>query len=303
MCAIFGVSYQPGRQRAQQWTPTELAQLMFRCVAQAGPDAFGLMWCTADGEIRSAKWAGPPDDLDLLAEVDLPDDIAWFIGHARDSRPAAGGHGPPSEPLNNHPVRHHHIAGVHVGTITNYRRILKVTGRMDDRAEVDSEAIFAAVARYGPRRGLASVNGILAIAFVDLRDPSTIRLARSWGAPIGTAWTAGGALAFSSQRATLSAVGADAATQVTGQYQLLSVCQGGITGREQYRPVRWTSPDGANRIRAIATWPMHTVVRRMRRSPVDHGRPLFDPPSLLADLARRRTASSLSGPPIPGGSR
>jgi Glutamine amidotransferase domain len=291
MCSIVGISFGPGGHRRQRWSVTELAQLMLRSVAHVGPDAFGLMWCTRAGEVHAAKWVGSAGNPGLLAEVDIPGDAAWFVGHVRDSRRGGDGRGSASEPANNHPVRHGNIIGVHAGLISNHRRILARTGRADDRAEVDSEAVFAAVARLGPVAGLASVNGHLAVGFADVLDPATVRLARSWGAGwLHLARTGGGALAFASHNLPLAVIGAtDDIVRVTGRYQLLTIHQGRITGQRQYRPIRWIGRDGANRIRRITEVTWRWATSPMRPAGEDRGQPVpFEPASLLADLAATR---------------
>jgi hypothetical protein len=299
MCSIIGASFGTGGHRAERYSVTELAQLMLRCAAPTGQDAFGLMWCARDREIRSAKWVGSAANPGLLAEVALPDDSRWFVGHVRDARQHAGARGSASEPLNNHPVRHRNITGVHAGLISNYRRILDGAGRADARAEVDSEAVFAAIAQLGPVAGLASVNGHLAVGFADDLDPATLFLARSWGAGrIHLARTGGGALAFATRQLPLTIVGATHANlRVSGRYQLLTIREAGITEQQQYRPVSWTSRDGVNRIRAILTFTWRQSTSPMRRSGDDSGQPVsIDPAALLAELAAARRTGSTSEP-------
>lgn len=262
MCVILGVSYDISS-RPETPAPTDQAKAMLRSVADGGPDAFGLAWCTHDGVIRHVKCAGRADDPELTNQIDLPYDIQWFIGHVRDTRPALGGRGTATEPSNNHPIWHGSVIGVHSGSITNHRRILEKTGRTDDRAQVDSEAIFAAVHRLGVPAGLAQVNGTLAVALARATDPAVLFLARSWGPNLFLGRARGSGIAFASQRSALDAVQANLEiTHVTDQYQLLYINGGQVTHQSQYRPISWLSRDGTNRVRELSWGTARQLIAR-----------------------------------------
>lgn len=245
MCGIFGISYGPKGPQAEDWTPTELAEIMFPAIIHRGPHAWGYMYCPADAEqIDYFKSEGRCDTASALKQVDIPEDVRWLVGHVRFAT-----HGSPSNLANNHPIHHGDIVGVHNGVLRNWRGILQETGRSDESAEVDSEAIFAAVNKWGPRGGLTRINGDMVAVYAKTDHPEVLRIARSFGRPLVYATTPAGSLIFASECTVLEATGIDTSepVELTGKYRLLTVKQGRITERSQYRSDSWKNFDGGVR--------------------------------------------------------
>jgi hypothetical protein len=243
MCGIWGVAYGPGGPESEMWTPAELAQLMFPAIAHRGKHAWGWMACNAAASaVDYFKMEGRCDTREALETMpDIPGDARWVVGHVR-----AATHGSPAILANNHPIEHGEVIGVHNGVLRNHRVILEETGRQDPVATVDSEAIFASINKWGMRGGLARVQGDMVSVFAHLGNPAVLRIARSFNRPLVYATTAAGSLIFASEECVLEATGLDygPVTNFKGKYRMLTVRQGRITERVQYRADSWKNFEG-----------------------------------------------------------
>lgn len=200
MCGIFGISYGPDGPLNEDWTPSEFMQIMFPAIVHRGPHAYG--WMYYDGEsIRYSKFEGKADTKKALATMHIPDTgIQWLVCHVRYFT-----HGSPSNPLNNHPIPHGDFIGVHNGVLRNHEAILKQTGREDPKTQVDSEAIFAAVNKWGHRKGLNKIRGDMVTVYANAQKPTTLHVARTEGRPLVLCQSAGGARIFASEEKVIDA--------------------------------------------------------------------------------------------------
>lgn len=137
-------------------------------------------------------------DDDAMKYLDIPSDAQWWLGHVRLAT-----HGTPAYPGNNHPIVHKRWGVVHNGIIRNYEVVLNKTGRALPHTEVDSEAIPAAVNKWGVKSGLRAMKGDMAVALVKRTKPDTIYLARGEGRPLYIAVSKTGAVYFASERQIL----------------------------------------------------------------------------------------------------
>lgn len=255
MCGIFGISYGPEGAAGEPWTPTEMATLMFPAIVHRGPHAFGWMSYNPTTGISTAKHKGKVNLKRNLAKVEIDPDCAWFVGHVRWAT-----NGTPDYHGNNHPLTHGSVVGVHNGVLRDWEPILAETGREDDLAEVDSEAIFAAVNKWGVKEGLAKINGNMVTVFTQTMHPEILNIARSVGRPLVYATTPAGSLIFASECCVVDACGygfdEKEYTDMLGQYRLLVVKEGKVTERSQYRTPPAPAP------RTPAAFPLQTAYER-----------------------------------------
>lgn len=245
ICGIWGISYGPLGPDGEEWTASEFAEILFPAVVHRGPHAYGWMsFNPADG-ITIEKHIGRADTKKALATMRLDHQAKWVVGHVRYAT-----HGDPKNLNNNHPLVHGSIVGVHNGVLRNYASILRETGREKDNTQVDSEAIFAAVHKWGMRGGLARIQGDMVTVFANTAHPDVLRIARSHGRPLVYATTPNGSLIFASECAVIEATGIDLIGgqtpyyDLTGRNRMLTVRQGRITERTQYRSDSWKSFEG-----------------------------------------------------------
>lgn len=235
MCGIFGISYGPGGAAAEEWSPTEYAQQMFPAIVHRGPHAFGWMSYNPETGIDVVKHVGKVTDDHNSALISLDDNCSWFVGHVRFYT-----NGSPDNLANNHPLVHGGVVGVHNGVLKDWEPILAETGREDPTAEVDSEAIFAAVNKWGITEGLRRINGNMVTVFTETKHPAVLHIARSVGRPLVYTTTPTGALVFASECCVIDSceIQHDDYINLNGQYRHLTVTKGKVVGREQYKVVQ-----------------------------------------------------------------
>lgn len=203
---------------------------MFPAMIHRGRDAWGWMECDQQGNIGITKMAGECTRPEALGAMQVSPNITWWVGHVR-----AATNGDPCYMGNNHPVEHGSIVGVHNGVISNYESILKKTGRQDPKAKVDSEAIFAAIHKWGHAKGLSRVIGSMVVVYVDKRYPHSLRIARSQQRPLVLAKTPAGSLMFASEEEILRQTDIDFKwMKIVQQHNLLRVKGGKIRERVVY---------------------------------------------------------------------
>lgn len=232
MCRVMGVIFGPGGPEAEEFTPTQAGRRMLPALVRGGPHAYGWMHWDGKGGVVRKRYVGRSDAPRNIRRIQAPRDLRWFVGHTRWAT-----HGDPKHEWNNHPILHGNIMGIHNGVLRNHDTILDITGREDERSEVDSEAIFAAVNRWGVEEGLRSIQGDMVTIFVDQREPDVVNIARSDGRPLVMAWTKNGSLVFASEKQALVKLGVPLSeyTTMRGDNRLLQVRDGVIFNRVTYR--------------------------------------------------------------------
>jgi hypothetical protein len=179
----------------------EIAAVLFPALVNQGPHAYGWMsYNEQDDEIEHRKFPGRCDTEtaweNILVNVDPK--AKWLVGHTRWAT-----HGDPKDNRNNHPVEHGQIIGVHNGVLSNHKDILAVTGRDDEETEVDSEAIFAAVNKWGGSKGLRRILGSMVTVYADYRKPHLLYIGRSHGRQLTLGFTTKGNMIFASDESAL----------------------------------------------------------------------------------------------------
>jgi glucosamine 6-phosphate synthetase-like amidotransferase/phosphosugar isomerase protein len=160
---------------------TLAAQALLAGIAERGADAAGYAYRTpGDGRVRGRKQRSGASAL--LETVEIPSEASEALIHVRDY---TKGH--PTIEVNNHPVRHGAVVGIHNGVIFNDEEILDRYGfeRAHPEMTVDSEAIFALVEHFeGCGQPLQELRGSMACAWLDERRPDVLFVVRGVGRPL-----------------------------------------------------------------------------------------------------------------------
>lgn len=203
MCGIAGYSLSPESEVER----TLAAQALLAGISERGADAVGFAHRVDDGTVAVTKLRGGASAL--LDEISVPRETNQALLHVRDHTK-----GTPDISLNNHPIRHGAVVGVHNGVIENDDAILTRYGieRFAPEMTVDSEAIFALMEqRRNDGRRLRELRGTMATAWLDERQPESLFLARGISRPLWLGETST-ELFFASTRRALAIV--EAALQV-----------------------------------------------------------------------------------------
>lgn len=235
MCGIFGVCYGPGGAAAEEWDPIDLMTIMFPAIVHRGPHAYGWMFAMPSGEVYVQKYAGRSDTDQALMNMEAfsISDARWIVGHVRFATK-----GSPKYLGNNHPISHGDIVGVHNGTLHDWEPIIEETGRSDPKAKVDSEAIFAAVNKWGHKGGLKRIQGAMVAVYVNRHYPFTLHIARNSGRELYYCKTQAGSLMFASEPEVVECTDLEIKDfDRVGKNQLLTVRNGRIRERQTFQPV------------------------------------------------------------------
>jgi glucosamine 6-phosphate synthetase-like amidotransferase/phosphosugar isomerase protein len=177
MCGIAGYSLA----RGSRVDRTLAAQSLLAAIAERGADAVGYAYRTPGSAYPTVVKQRTPASM-LLDRISVPGEAEQLLVHVRDY---TKGH--PSIPANNHPVRHGPVIGIHNGIITNDDELLEPydCARAEPQMTVDSEAIFAVAAHSrSDARALEELEGAMAAAWLDERDPDLVYVARGTGRPL-----------------------------------------------------------------------------------------------------------------------
>lgn len=190
MCGIAGLSLST----KSTLNAGVAAAALLNGIASRGPDATGAAWYRPeDNTVAVTKVAAPVRRFLPAREAHLPAHTAAMLLHTRFAT-----HGSVDVRHNNHPVEHGRIVGIHNGVLRNHEDLFKEAGRTA-LTEVDSEAIMALLnSDEHPVDLLGALRGDAAIAWLDLREPGTLHLARVTGRPLHIGQTKGGSLFFAS---------------------------------------------------------------------------------------------------------
>lgn len=179
---------------------TERMTLLLAHMMKArGTDATGVCIVTHKGRVTNRK-ESKAADLFLAGRKGLGQNAQTCLIHTRHAT-----QGPPSNPLNNHPIAYGDIIGIHNGMVMNDDDIFE-HHKWPRNARVDSEAIFATIHHSANlHEGLAGIDASWAIAWINqAADPRTLWLARGRSSPLFYGRTKGGSTIFASTEAAVS---------------------------------------------------------------------------------------------------
>jgi len=196
MCGIAGFSFTT----TERVSPRVLSTTLLNAIEERGRDATGAAWVQHAGGVpvvrvsKRAVRARRYIEAGHLAA--MPATTITAILHTRYAT-----QGSPENPLNNHPISHGPIVGVHNGHLDNDDALFAALG-VERRGEVDSEAAFALLGttRFRPEQVLDRLDGRAALAWVDRRRgrSSDLNLARVSGSPLAIGQTVDGSFVFAS---------------------------------------------------------------------------------------------------------
>jgi glucosamine 6-phosphate synthetase-like amidotransferase/phosphosugar isomerase protein len=222
---------------------TLAAQALLAGISERGADAVGYAY-RAQGEIDVTKLRGGASAL--LDEIAVPRAASEAILHVRDF---TKGH--PDIEVNNHPIRHGAVVGVHNGVIANDDDLLARhgIGRSHEHMTVDSEVIFALMHhRSHDARALRELHGTMAAGWLDERRSAGLFLARGISRPLWIGRTRTD-LFFASTRRALAIVEAALGVRLDAQQlkegRMLEVVSGRIARKHRFRPDRTYREAGA----------------------------------------------------------
>ena len=246
MCGIAGFSLSPDSQLER----TLAAQSLLAAIAERGADAVGYAYRSPGDGYPTVVKQRTPASL-LLERISVPAAAGQLLVHVRDY---TKGH--PSIAANNHPVRHGPVVGIHNGIITNDDELLERhdCARAEPQMTVDSEAIFAVAAHSrSDARALEELEGAMAAAWLDEREPELVHLARGTGRPL---WIGHGrdGVFFASTKLALEVLEHYCALSLRKRQvregTLLALCEGTILAQARFKPKRYVEAHPLPAVRA-----------------------------------------------------
>lgn len=193
MCGIAAVSLNPDDTKMDVG---RISAALLAGIASRGPDATGAAWYDMD------------KDAVMLTKIPVP--VAKFLEARKEILPVTtptmilhtrmGTHGSKANRLNNHPIRHGNIIGVHNGVLWNHGEIFKSLGAKN-LGDCDSEAIMALLSGGAdPTEVLSDIAGDAAVAWINLDDPDDLHIARVVDRPVHISQTEEGSLVMASTK-------------------------------------------------------------------------------------------------------
>lgn len=236
MCGIAGFCRHPD----DNFNANTLAKELLLGIEERGRDATGAAWRDRHGETIVQKYDINATKFTPLLALDKRAPVA--VLHTRLAT-----QGDPSNNLNNHPIRAEHIVGIHNGMVSNDWELFADAKNYHRQGRVDSEAIFATIARVDDKftltDALEAPEARMALAWLDDHDTrdEVLHIARGDGSPLVVGQTHAGTLIFAStEKAVLrgaKAVGLDLPyLEEVGEGEYFTVFQGRIVNVEKFAP-------------------------------------------------------------------
>jgi len=183
LCGISGAFLKSGKRTDKQLT--EIRNIVERLVVETairGNDATGISvmngkkWRVLKMSVSADEFVKTAGFRNVISKID--DSTKVVLSHNRLKT-----QGCQTNHLNNHPISVGSVVGIHNGMITNDEEVF-TKHKMKRKGEVDSEAIFALMNKFGNKRGgikkaFKELDGTMGVAFYDKRKPYKAYLATS----------------------------------------------------------------------------------------------------------------------------
>lgn len=177
MCGIAGFSLV----RRQELDPGLVTRVLLAGIAERGDDAAGYAYYDPSGSLVVHKHRGGASGL--IRGVAVPQGVRETLIHVREHTK-----GSPDVESNNHPISQGSVVGIHNGRFANDDELFSSHGlvRAHPEMTVDSAALFALLDAYPHRESdvLEALQGAMAAAWLDVRHPHEVGLARGLGRPL-----------------------------------------------------------------------------------------------------------------------
>lgn len=181
MCGIGGIVLFDESLQARKPLERFLDSLLVN-LENRGKDATGFLALSTK---KARIYKRPVKATDFIkVRPGLPDKPSVILAHTRLATM-----GEPAKMYNNHPVQYESCYVTHNGMVTNYASVFSKIG-LDPKTEVDSEILAALLHKYGLQNldefiaDLGDLYGSIAAAAVDLRNPNSILLMKTFGSPL-----------------------------------------------------------------------------------------------------------------------
>jgi hypothetical protein len=168
-------------------------QALFLADYLRGTDSTGLAAVRNNGDVKIAKLASDPITLFQMTQFKNAlngNNSKLFLGHNRASTSGS------TTNYNAHPYQFGHIVGVQNGTLA-YGDQTMLEEILDEKYEVDSQALFACIAKIGVKdtvsmlkEGATYDRGAWALVWYDMKE-DTINFLRNKHRPMWMAWDEG----------------------------------------------------------------------------------------------------------------
>lgn len=232
MCGIAGFSRSPD----ERVDSRVLATALLLGIEDRGRHATGAAFFEGN---QAFVQKGPIAASKFVRELDMGPEATTAVLHTRWATK-----GTPAVNANNHPIEiPGKVLGVHNGCLWNDDALFEQIGPDKRIAQVDSEAIFAALAYLGekPPAALGRIAGSAAVAWIQPQgDPLALHVARVSSSPLVFASTEAGSFLFASTRSALLTAATRAGLDlVGGPYDLaegtyLRVRAGAVIGKHVF---------------------------------------------------------------------
>lgn len=239
ICGIAGWALSPD----EKVNANHLAVTLLLGIKERGGHATGAAFFE-DGQAYVQK--GPIPAPRFVEELQMGPVVPTAVLHTR-----FGTKGSARENVNNHPIEiPGKILGVHNGCLWNDDDLFAQIGPDKRLGEVDSEAIFAALAYMGDKAPavLSKIEGSASVAWIEPEgDPYLLHVARVSSSPLVYAFTEAGSFLFAStHRALATAAQETGLDLVGGPYDLregvyLRVRAGQVIGKHQFEAMNRAS--------------------------------------------------------------